>query len=93
MRFRLFESNSEAYLRKSREYLEEASLARVEHQIAAEHHAALVKMYTERIARIEAEISHALKPQPSLGCEPPSEDSERVKPESVVAYPARAARP
>ena len=94
MRFHLFEKNSEAYLRKSREYLEEANLARVDHQIAAEHHAALVKMYTERIARIEAEISHALQPQPSMGrSEPPSEESERAKPESVVAYPARAARP
>lgn len=95
MRFHLFEKNSEAYLRKSREYLEEANLARVEHQIAAEHHAALVKMYTERIARIEAEISHALQPHPnpSLGREPSSEESERAKPESVVAYPARVTRP
>lgn len=97
MRFHLFEKNSEAYLRKSREYLEEANLARVEHQAAAEHHAALTRMYIERIARIEAEISRALQlhpnPNPSLGCEAPSEESERAKPESVVVYPARATRP
>lgn len=93
MRFHLFEKNSEAYLRKSREYLEEANLARVEHQAAAEHHAALTKMYIERIARIEAEISHALQPHSSVGREPPSEESERTKSESVVAYPARATRP
>lgn len=94
MRFHLFEKTSEAYLRKSREYLEDANLARVEHQIAAEHHAALAKMYTERIARIEAEISHALQPQSAMSREPSGEEGERAKPaESVVAYPSRLSRP
>ena len=93
MKFHLFENNSEAYLRKSREYLEEANLARVEHQAAAEHHAALAKMYTERIARIEAEISHVLQPHSRMPREPLTEDSERPKPESVVAYPSRNTRP
>lgn len=89
MKFHLFEKNSEAYIRKSREYLEEANLARVEHQAAAEHHAALAKMYGERIARIEAEISSAL--QPSILRES-AEDGERFKPEAVVAYPSRGTR-
>lgn len=93
MNFHLFEKNSEAYLRKSREYLEEANLARVEHQAAAEHHAALAKMYMERIARIEAEINHALQPHASIIREAAPEESERPKPESVVVYPSRTTRP
>ncbi|MDQ3058444.1 MAG: hypothetical protein M3R45_02810 [Pseudomonadota bacterium] len=93
MKLHLFEKNSEAYIRKSREYLEEANLARVEHQAAAEHHAALAKMYTERITRIEAEINHALQPHSSLVREPAAEESERSRPESVVAYPSRSTRP
>ena len=75
MKFHLFEKNSDAYLRKSREYLEEANLARVEHQAAAEHHAALAKMYTDRIARIEAEIQHALRPSVQMERQPVVEDA------------------
>ena len=75
MKFHLFEKNSDAYLRKSREYLEEANLARVEHQAAAEHHAALAKMYTDRIARIEAEIQYALRPSSQMDRQPAVEDA------------------
>ena len=92
MKFHLFEKNAEAYLRKSREYLEEANLARVEHQAAAEHHAALAKMYTERITRIEAEINSALQPHSLMVREQIVEESERSKPESVVVYPSRTTR-
>lgn len=56
MKFNLFKSRTEAYISKSLEYLQEANLGRVEHQVAAEHHAALAKMYAERSARIESEI-------------------------------------
>lgn len=96
MRFRLFEQRVEPHVRKSLEYLEEASLAWVEHQAAAEHHAALAKMYAERITRIELEIKNShplrtiLEPQP---LEERREDIERPKVESVVMYPARVARP
>ncbi|SFB95735.1 hypothetical protein SAMN05216344_10683 [Polaromonas sp. OV174] len=91
MRFHLFEQHADAHLRKSREYLEEANLARVEHQAAAEHHAALAQMYVERIARIEAEINSALQPR-SLVTRPAPEEDERPKTESVVVYPARVSR-
>ncbi|MCX7257471.1 MAG: hypothetical protein NTZ64_12230 [Polaromonas sp.] len=93
MKFHLFEKHSEIYLRKSREYLEEANLARVEHQAAAEHHAALAKMYTERIVRIEGEIDRALRARSFAVREPVVEEAERTKPEGLVVYPARAARP
>ena len=92
MKFHLFEKNSEAYLRRSREYLEEANLARVEHQAAAEHHAALAKMYGERIARIEAEISSAL--QPSIlreSAEDVSASNPRLS--SLIRREARGLRP
>ena len=92
MRFHLFEPRTEAHIRKSLEYLEEANLAWVEHQAAAEHHAALAKMYAERIARIEGEIKNAHQPRSMLMRQPAEDsrdDSERLKAESVVVYPSR----
>ena len=95
MRFRLFGSRTEAHIRRSLEYLEEASLAWVEHQAAAEHHAALAKMYAERIARIEEEMKNSHQP-PCMVIRQPPEDSrdeiERTRNESVLVYPARNAR-
>jgi hypothetical protein len=95
MSFHLFEHRRDAHIRRSREYLEEANVARVEHQAAAEHHSALAKMYGERIARIEAEIHNALQP-PSLVARPVVDElgneDERPKMESVVTYPARSVR-
>lgn len=95
MRFRLFGPRTEAHIRRSLEYLEEANLAWVEHQAAAEHHAALAKMYAERIARIEDEIKHSHQHR-SMVIRHPPEDSrdeiERAKNESVLVYPARTAR-
>lgn len=97
MRFNFFEPRAEAHIRKSLEYLEEANLAWVEHQAAAEHHAALAKMYSERITRIETEIKNAHHPRALLRRQQ-SEDArddeggERTKPESVVAYPSRTTR-
>ena len=95
MRFRLFGTRTEAHIRRSIEYLEEANLAWVEHQAAAEHHAALAKMYAERITRIEEEIKNAHQPRSLVLRQPPEEpreEIERAKPESVVAYPSRSAR-
>ena len=95
MRFNLFERQADAHLRKSREYLEEANLGRVEHQAAAEHHSALAKMYADRIARIEAEINDGFQVQ--LSAEPqdeeaatPEDEDLRLNSESVVLYPSRA---
>jgi hypothetical protein len=44
MKFSLFEPPAGRHLRKSREYLEDAKLKRVEHQAAAEHHSALTQL-------------------------------------------------
>ena len=95
MKFNLFRPRTEAHIRKSLEYLEEANLAWVEHQAAAEHHAALAKMYAERIVRIEDEIKNPHQPRPLLTRQLPEDardDGDRPKPESVVVYPSRATR-
>lgn len=95
MRFHLFGSRTEAHVRRSLEYLEEANLAWVEHQAAAEHHAALANMYAQRIARIESEIKNAHQLRSMVIRQPPEdsrEEIERPKSESVVAYPTRTSR-
>lgn len=91
MRFYPFEGQADAHIRKSREYLEEARVRRVEHQAAAEHHSALAKMYEERIARIEAEISDAFQLRSNSGapCEEAGNESVRLKSNSVMIYPSR----
>lgn len=97
MRFNFFEPRMQAHIRKSLEYLEEANLAWVEHQAAAEHHAALAKMYAERIARIETELKNAHLPRSMLARQSPDDAREddladRAKSESVLVYPSRASR-
>lgn len=92
MLFYLFERPPNAHIRKSREYLEEANLRRVEHQAAAEHHSALADMYAGRVARIEAEIAEALHARSGSGLpqEEAGSESVRLKSDSVVNYPSRA---
>ena len=95
MRFRLFGQRTEAHIRRSLEYLEEANLAWVEHQAAAEHHAALAKMYAERISRIEEEIKNANQPRSMVMRQPPEDardEIEKAKSESVLVYPSRSVR-
>lgn len=96
MNFRLFEQRIEPHIRKSLEHLAEARLAWVEHQAAAEHHAALASMYAERIARIELEIDGRSQPISSLPPRQPVEelrdDGDRTKVESVLVYPSRVTR-
>lgn len=95
MRFRLFGPRTEAHIRRSLEYLEEANLAWVEHQASAEHHAALAKMYADRIARIEEEIKNSHQPRSMVIRQPPDDsrdEIERTKAESVVVYPSRNTR-
>ena len=52
----LFRPNHTAYLRRAAALLEEAQMARIEHQAAAEHHSALARMYAERVRRLENEL-------------------------------------
>lgn len=100
MPFHLFGPRLDAHIRKARQYLAEANLARIEHQVAAEHHAALARMYTERAARLEAEIDVALRPRSMAGAanlagapaaEDPPDDTRRGGAEPVL-YPVPPAR-
>ena len=59
MKFSFFEPLVAKHLRKSRDYLEDAKLKRVEHQAAAERHAAMAELYAEHISRIETQIKAA----------------------------------
>ena len=49
MKFSFFSLLGDKHLRKSREYLKDAKLKRVEHLAAAERHNALTQLYAERI--------------------------------------------
>jgi hypothetical protein len=93
MKFSLFKPPMDRHLLKSREYLEEAKIKRVEHQAAAEHHGALTQLYAERISRIEAEISKSLQEGSRKSNSPlPAADSQSVHPQSdsVLVYAPRA---
>jgi hypothetical protein len=54
--FNFFQFNRNSHLRRAMALLEEAHMARLEHQAAAEHHAALARMYSDRSKRLEREI-------------------------------------
>jgi hypothetical protein len=59
MRFDFFKMRGDAHIWKAREYLQQANLARIEHQTAAEHHAALASMYAQRAIWLEQELTNA----------------------------------
>ena len=92
MRFYLFERQADEHIRKSRDYLEEAQVRQVEHQAAAEHHGALAKMYADRVARIQAELSDAFQVRATTAptVEALPNENLRLKSDSVVNYPSRA---
>jgi hypothetical protein len=54
--FSFFQPSRNGHLRRVMALLEEAHLARIEHQAAAEHHGALARMYSERAKRLEREL-------------------------------------
>lgn len=60
MRFDLFNTRADAHIRKAQEYLQQAHVARIEHQTAAEHHAALATMYAQRVVWLEREVSESI---------------------------------
>ena len=60
MRFDLFNTRADAHIRKAQEYLQQAHIARIEHQTAAEHHAALAAMYAQRVVWLEREVSESI---------------------------------
>lgn len=91
MRLDLFHPRPEPHIRKAQEYLEEARLARIEHEVAAEHHAALGAMYAQRIARLEQQIAEALlpyaSPRPTGESTQAADATKRGAAEGVISLP------
>ena len=88
MRFDIFQRRSDAHLRKARDVLQQANLARLEHQLAAEHHAALATMYEQRVAWLEQEIAHGLVggAWPAHSVAPKQVDGPKRNSASVVSW-------
>lgn len=55
--FQRFMNPTLIYTRRIQQGLEEARMAALEHESAAEHHAALAHMYRERVHRLQMEMS------------------------------------
>jgi hypothetical protein len=89
MRFDIFQKSSDAHVRKAREYLQQANLARIEHQAAAEHHAALAAMYLQRAHWLEQELAGATTGNvfPVTSVAPRQIDSAKRAPEAVLSWP------
>ncbi|MFI5445593.1 hypothetical protein [Polaromonas sp. UC242_47] len=86
MRFDLFHTRVDAHIRKAQEYLQQANIARLEHQIAADHHSALASMYAQRVAWLEQELSDSVSRfGPSLrGIVSTPADGAKRGPESIM---------
>jgi hypothetical protein len=84
--FKLFKSRADVHLDRVSQLLREAQLARAEHQAAAEHHGALARMYSERIARLQAELGEAL---PAANGDADSPDEQASIETLVQAQPAK----
>lgn len=89
MRFDFFSTREDAHLRKAQEYLQAANVARIEHQVAAEHHSALALMYSHRVAWLEQELAESVSRFSAPLRGPGAIQSDGVKrgPESVVILP------
>ncbi len=87
MRFDIFHTRVDAHIRKAQEYLQQANVARIEHQTAADHHAALAAMYARRVIWLEQELSESVGRYgpPLRGILSAQADAARRDPESVTA--------
>jgi hypothetical protein len=74
----LFRPTHTAYLRRAAALLEEAQMARIEHQAAAEHHSALARMYAERVRRLENELFRQPRPAEHAPTDPTSDDRPQL---------------
>jgi len=94
MRFDIFRTRADAHIRRAHEYLQQANIARIEHQTAAEHHAALATMYAQRVIWLEREVSENLNGSMASLRTPAPKPVDAIKrlPESILAL-ARSQRP
>ena len=87
--FDIFQTRADAHLRKAREYLQQANLARIEHQVAAEHHAALASMYAQRVSWLEQELAIAASGYglPLRDLLPKNVEAIKRTPRSILNWP------
>ncbi len=71
--FKRFFDPATIYARRAQRCMDEARMAALEHESAAEHHAALASMYRQRVARLQLELS----PEP-LDTRPVMEPSTQI---------------
>ena len=83
--FSFLQPNRNGHLRRVMALLEEAHLARIEHQAAAEHHGALARMYSERAKRLERELYGSAQMAPG-------DASGKSQDEKAVLYALDASR-
>ena len=79
--FGFFQAGRNGHLRRVMTLLEEAHMARIEHQAAAEHHGALARMYAERAKRLEREVygpGSASAPAEGGAAHKPADDKQVV---------------
>lgn len=89
MRFDIFQTRTDAHVKKGREYLQQANLSRLEHQLAAKHHAALAAMYKQRIAWLEQELANDAPGYgpPLRGAAPRQVEGPKRGLQSVLSWP------
>lgn len=87
MHFDIFKKRPDAHVRMAQEYLQQANIARIEHQTAAEHHAALATMYAQRVVWLEQELTEAMTSSLLSLRSPAPQAVEAIKraPESILA--------
>lgn len=76
--FNLFQPRTDIHLKRVAQLLREANMARIEHQAAAEHHSALARMYSERAARLEAELREAFPNLMRAPASNPADQEQRL---------------
>lgn len=78
------------YTRRAQRCMEDARMAALEHEAAAEHHGALARMYRERVVRLERELSSKPVTETKLILDPalhPRVSALRRPPDSNGAQP------
>ncbi len=76
--FKRFLDPATIYARRAQRCMDEARMAALEHESAAEHHAALARMYRERVARLQIEL--APQPQEARPVLEPATQVPRITP-------------
>ncbi|MBF5005640.1 hypothetical protein [Diaphorobacter caeni] len=91
--FQRFMNPTIVYMRRIQSGLEEARMAALEHESAAEHHAALATMYRERARRLQAEmavVSEELAGRSAVSKQASASNSATDAPSSAEADSAAA---